>query len=553
MEGLSSEVSEKIRAAIRAKLVSLSKGLSVVHSSPSFCLQKELGAYVDDELPDYIMVLVANKKTQEQMKEDLQLFLHHHAEVFTAWLQDILNKLKHVTKQQKQKPDDQQKAAKKEKKKKEVKKKKKKSLDKPPDSPPKRQRMTSRSSPVRRTSPRKRPRSRSPIRDHQDRYSQRARRSPSPARKRVHSVVSKVTEYDPEAILKKSLMASQVQVPPRPSRQAMDDNSKSSRKLLIRAMEDTDKSLSRRRAEIRQKDVELQEIHARRMKATLAAKRYKNPAATEQPPNSSRRKRREKSPSSSSSSSSESSEDDLRLRLEQRRKAGRKEEPPKKVQQPRPKTKEAPPPRPVAKTTPTAAEEHDAELELIRQRALNSMLLKQRQKEQEEKKILIPLNDDTSDDDDEEDPIEKDPKFIVTLDGINSSYFKSKDTNDDSNANKIQFKKTAIIAPMKHEEIVEKKQEAEPAKVKKPERKRITAPPPDDNEVKKSVRKRITAPEPDAKPIPVVTTKEVCKFWPRCKNGDNCVYLHPKSAKPVLSVNSALPANRDKFKWTSKS
>ena len=59
-------------------------------------LQKELGAYVDDELPDYIMVLVANKKTQEQMKDDLSLFLHNHADVFTDWLQDILNKLKQV-------------------------------------------------------------------------------------------------------------------------------------------------------------------------------------------------------------------------------------------------------------------------------------------------------------------------------------------------------------------------------------------------------------------------------------------------------------------------
>ena len=42
------------------------------------------------------MVLVANKKTQEQMKDDLSLFLHNHADVFTDWLQDILNKLKQV-------------------------------------------------------------------------------------------------------------------------------------------------------------------------------------------------------------------------------------------------------------------------------------------------------------------------------------------------------------------------------------------------------------------------------------------------------------------------
>ena len=44
----------------------------------------------------------------------------------------------------------------------------------------------------------------------------------------------------------------------------------------------------------------------------------------------------------------------------------------------------------------------DAELELIRQRALNSMLQNQQQRrESEEKKILIPLNEETSDDDDD--------------------------------------------------------------------------------------------------------------------------------------------------------
>ena len=41
----------------------------------------------------------------------------------------------------------------------------------------------------------------------------------------------------------------------------------------------------------------------------------------------------------------------------------------------------------------------DAELELIRQRALNSMIQnKQQRRESEEKKILIPLNEESSDD-----------------------------------------------------------------------------------------------------------------------------------------------------------
>ena len=41
--------------------------------------------FSDDELPDYIMVMVANKKTQDQMTEDLNLFLGTNTEKFTAW------------------------------------------------------------------------------------------------------------------------------------------------------------------------------------------------------------------------------------------------------------------------------------------------------------------------------------------------------------------------------------------------------------------------------------------------------------------------------------
>lgn len=75
---IGNEISHKIRSAIKAKLV-------------------ELGAYEDEELPDYIMVMVANKKTHAQMNEDLHLFLGSSTEKFTSWLQTILNKLKSIT------------------------------------------------------------------------------------------------------------------------------------------------------------------------------------------------------------------------------------------------------------------------------------------------------------------------------------------------------------------------------------------------------------------------------------------------------------------------
>jgi len=78
MEGLGAEVSAKIRSAIKAKLI-------------------ELEAYVDDELPDYIMVMVANNRTKAQMEDDLGLFLNNNTAAFTNWLHAVLEKLKKVT------------------------------------------------------------------------------------------------------------------------------------------------------------------------------------------------------------------------------------------------------------------------------------------------------------------------------------------------------------------------------------------------------------------------------------------------------------------------
>ncbi|KAM4663120.1 zinc finger CCCH domain-containing protein 14 isoform 3-T3 [Discoglossus pictus] len=75
---IGTEISRKIRTAIKGKL-------------------QELGAYVDEELPDYIMVMVANKKSQTQMTDDLSLFLGNNTTRFTTWLQGVLDKLRTVT------------------------------------------------------------------------------------------------------------------------------------------------------------------------------------------------------------------------------------------------------------------------------------------------------------------------------------------------------------------------------------------------------------------------------------------------------------------------
>ncbi|GAB6023351.1 hypothetical protein CHUAL_008151 [Chamberlinius hualienensis] len=78
MDTFGHEVAVKIKSAIKAKLM-------------------ELNSYVDDELPDYIMVMVANKKTKAQMSGDLALFLGENAEKFCDWLDDVLKRIQAVT------------------------------------------------------------------------------------------------------------------------------------------------------------------------------------------------------------------------------------------------------------------------------------------------------------------------------------------------------------------------------------------------------------------------------------------------------------------------
>lgn len=53
--------------------------------------------FSDEELPDYVMVLVANRRTKPQMEQDLQLFLGDNTAKFTTWLLHVLSKLEELT------------------------------------------------------------------------------------------------------------------------------------------------------------------------------------------------------------------------------------------------------------------------------------------------------------------------------------------------------------------------------------------------------------------------------------------------------------------------
>ena len=45
---------------------------------------------LDNELPDYIMVMLVNKKTFHQITNDLKLFLGEHTTLFIDWLQEAV-------------------------------------------------------------------------------------------------------------------------------------------------------------------------------------------------------------------------------------------------------------------------------------------------------------------------------------------------------------------------------------------------------------------------------------------------------------------------------
>ncbi|XP_052863486.1 serine/arginine repetitive matrix protein 1 [Anopheles cruzii] len=83
MDTLGTEIGQKMRSAVKAKLIELGTGSG--------------SGFIDDELPDYVMIMVANKRSRQQMVDDLSLFLGAQTEVFVNWLHQVLQKLQEVT------------------------------------------------------------------------------------------------------------------------------------------------------------------------------------------------------------------------------------------------------------------------------------------------------------------------------------------------------------------------------------------------------------------------------------------------------------------------
>ena len=59
-------------------------------------------SFVDNELPDYIMVMLANHKTIHQINNDLKLFLGGNTERFTTWLQGAITSPRVLDSEQKE-------------------------------------------------------------------------------------------------------------------------------------------------------------------------------------------------------------------------------------------------------------------------------------------------------------------------------------------------------------------------------------------------------------------------------------------------------------------
>lgn len=79
---LPSATNNNNQSAVKAKLIEMGTGGSA--------------GYIDDELPDYVMIMVANKRSKQQMTDDLALFLGDNTAQFVDWLYLVLEKLQEV-------------------------------------------------------------------------------------------------------------------------------------------------------------------------------------------------------------------------------------------------------------------------------------------------------------------------------------------------------------------------------------------------------------------------------------------------------------------------
>lgn len=52
---------------------------------------------LDEELPNYVMVMVTNRRSKIEMDRELNLFLGGNTSTFTSWLQSVWTKLEQVT------------------------------------------------------------------------------------------------------------------------------------------------------------------------------------------------------------------------------------------------------------------------------------------------------------------------------------------------------------------------------------------------------------------------------------------------------------------------
>merc|ERR1712194_417745 len=85
------KISNVLKTAVKEKLASMD------------CL-------IDDDLPNYIMIMMANRKTKKEMTEALTLFLNDRTEEFTTWLYQMLDNIRKRREKQKESDDKPEKA-----------------------------------------------------------------------------------------------------------------------------------------------------------------------------------------------------------------------------------------------------------------------------------------------------------------------------------------------------------------------------------------------------------------------------------------------------------